>query len=559
MEWAGGGARTDLYPFSNNWLVARWMLLIRLAIVTAILGVAMLIMPDGMIDKRPIEIIVGGTYLLTFLYWIALRITGMSQMIVAVQIGFDIFLITVIIHYTGGDESVFVPFYFLSIMCASLFFRRFITFLFTIQAMSFYMFYLYVARPLIDPALTVGDIPEGILFRGLLYSALMYVVAIFSSYYAENLRGKDTALSYALKLLREAKLDTIDILQSMTNGMIALDTAGRLMYMNQVAEQVFELEPATTVGRRYDAIFRDRAEELVKLFDEEIFTSYSVAEREVNIYSKSGTVIPLGLSSMPLYGIDHQKRGVIINFKDLTEKKKLLELVRQSERLAAIGELSAAIAHEIRNPLAAIYNVVEMLTDTFEPEQPQVKQLMRVIERESDRLQRISTDFLHFSRLKLPDMQPLELDKAVHEVLMLIENDPRKMADVSIVNNVPEGTIIKFDVDQLRQIVLNIIINSLDAIGGAGVITIDAAPYADPGADGNGYIRMVISDTGPGFDEDTVKHLFEPFFSTKANGTGLGLALVMRITLGNNGRVFAWNREEGGAEIAIDLIHHGDE
>ena len=552
-------SRLNLYPFGNDWLVARWMLIIRLAIVTAILGVAMLILPSDMIDKRPLTIVVGGTYLLTFLYWISLRLTGLSRSILAVQIGFDIFLITVIIHYTGGDESSFVPFYFLSIMCASLFFRRFITFLFTIQAMGFYMFYLYVARPYIDPGLIVGDVPEDIVFKGLLYGMLMYAVAVFSSYYAEHLRGKDTALSYALKLLREAKLDTTDILQSMTNGMIALDTGGRLMYMNRVAEQVLELDPATSVGRRYDVIFHDRAEDLMKLFDDELLTSFYVSEREVNIMSKAGSIIPLGLSSMPLYGIDNQKRGVIVNFKDLTEKKKLLELVRQSERMAAIGELSAAIAHEIRNPLAAIYNVVEILSDSIEPDQPQTRQLMQVIERESDRLQRISTDFLQFSRLKLPEIQPVELDKVIHEVLILLENDPRKTSDVTIVNNVPNGTIVHFDVDQLRQIVLNIIINSLDAIEGVGVITIDATPHAEPAENGDRYIRLTITDTGPGFADDTLKHMFEPFFSTKANGTGLGLALVMKISLGNRGRVFARNSDEGGAEIALDLIHHGDE
>ncbi|MFA6472450.1 MAG: hypothetical protein WCU00_10455, partial [Candidatus Latescibacterota bacterium] len=134
---------TQKNSMSGDLPVIRWMLILRPAIVTATLGAAMLILPRGSIDKFPIAVVLFGTYLLTLLYWLTLRISGITQPLVASQIAFDIFTITVIIHYTGGYDSSFVGFYFLSVMCASLFFRRVVTFMFSLFSVLFYLCYLF--------------------------------------------------------------------------------------------------------------------------------------------------------------------------------------------------------------------------------------------------------------------------------------------------------------------------------------------------------------------------------------------------------------------------------
>jgi len=519
------------------------MLIIRPAVVTATLGAAVIVLPLEYIEKTPIMIVVLGTYLLTLLYWIAQYVSGVSRLLLSTQIAFDIFIITVIVHYTDGPDSFFFGFYLLSIMCASLFFRRLVTYLFVTQAAIFYLYDLFVLPDIV---------PKGsdIVFQTALYILLMYAVGFLSNYYAEKVRGKDTALMNALRLLKDAKLDTWDILQSMTNGLITVDTDGRIIYMNAVAEEILEIESGYAVGKPYSVVFEDRIGGLAELFDRQMISSGDDSENEIEVYNHEGSTIPLGFTSMPLYDTDGSRRGAIVNFKDLTEKKNLLEMLRQSERMAAIGELSAAIAHEIRNPLASISNAVEMLTENIDTENPHEARLLEVIEKESGRLQQISTDFLHFARMRNPDIGPLSLKQAIDDVLILVDNDPRNTDGIVAGNHVPEGICVLFDADQFRQLVLNIVINSLEVLEGKGEINISVATDHELS---ERYVRLVLADNGPGFQEKSLGSVFEPFYSTKKDGTGLGLALVRKIAIGNGGRVFARNRKGNGAEIILDM------
>lgn len=534
--------------------IVRWMLILRPAVVTATLGVAMLILPDGMIDKFPVGVVVFGTYLLTFLYWLTQRLSGISRTLLATQITFDIVIITVIIHYTGGYDSSFVGFYFLSIMCVSLFFRRIVTFLFSLFAVTVYLSYLGLFTPVFGAEFPDIAARHGIYLQALLYGVLMVAVGLFSSYYSERLLRKDTALSSALRLLREARLDTSDILQSMNNGLVAFDMSGRVMYSNQAAMKILRIAPGS-FAEGYDSLLSGRAPALAGIIRRELSARSSGTEEEIEITDAHGNPIPIGLATVPLYDTESGRRGVIVNFKDLTEKQKLVEMIRQSDRMAAVGELSAAIAHEIRNPLASLCNAVELLTEEVDDRNGKVPRLVGIIERESARLQRITTEFLKFARLRDSEIQAVNLRAAVEEVVILIGNDPRKTGDVVIGTRIPASLTVYFDPDQLRQSLINVLLNSLEALEGRGEIqiTLERKRKAD-----DKYARLVITDTGPGFG-DSLGRVFEPFFSTKKEGTGLGLALVRKMVVANRGRVFAKNTASGGAEIAIDIPLSGEE
>ena len=535
--------------------VVRWMLILRPAIVTATLGAAMLILPREAIDKFPIAVVLFGTYILTLLYWSTLRISGISRPLLATQIAFDIFTITVIIHYTGGYDSSFVGFYFLSVMCASLFFRRLVTCIFSIQAVFFYITYLFFWGPLLGSPFGSDSARQSVMLQAILYSILILGVGFFSSLYTERLIVKDTALTSALKLLREATLDTSNILQSMANGLIAFDMSGRIMYFNHAAEKILQIDRMTP-DDTYRSVLDKSAPELVKILDRELDQNSYGSEEEIEILDRNSIPIPLGLTTVPLFDTDGSRRGVIVNFKDLTEKKKLIEMIRQSDRMAAIGELSAAIAHEIRNPLASICNAVELLVEDMETRDPQAARLLNIIEKESDRLQRISSEFLKFARLKTPDIQPLELKKVIEEVMILIENDPRKTGQVRIENTITGNPVVHFDHDHMRQLIINILINSLEAMEGNGTIEIRLEKNRKIN---DTYIRLIVADNGRGFTEEALTSMFEPFFSTKKEGTGLGLALVRKMMVSNHGRVFGRNRGTGGAEIVLDIPLHGAE
>ncbi|MCE5249848.1 PAS domain-containing protein [bacterium] len=539
---------------TRDWMIVRWMLILRPAIVTATLGMAIITLPQDVINKTPIAIIVLGTYLLTLLYWLSHYMLGTSRPLLAIQISFDIFLITVIIvtinYAAGGYDASFVGFYFLSIMCASLFFRRLYTFFFSLLAIVFFLSSVFVICPFLDPFFIAEDTRNSIILQTFMFSALIIAVGFFSSYFAERVIKKDTALISALKLLKRARLDTTDILQCMTNGLIAVDSSGSIMYMNRAAKRILQIGNAIIEGKRYNGIFGKCSGELVKIIEHGLREPIQPSEMEITISPPKGDPLPIGLTLVTLYDTDGSSRGIIVNFKDLTEKNKLLEMIRQSDRMAAIGELSAAIAHEIKNPLASICSAVELLSESVDTSDPHNIKLMKIIEKESARLQLISADFLQFARIQTPHIQMVDIGAIIEDVLVLIENDPRNTETVIVRNLVNGGTVALFDPDHLKQILINLIINSLENLAGTGEIelAIEDGEYPE-----NEYVRLVVSDTGTGFPKEALGHMFEPFFSTKKEGTGLGLAIVRKMVISNNGRVFAQNRVNGGAEVALDL------
>ncbi len=548
MKLTGGGR--IISSNDSDWIIIRWMLILRPAVVTATLGAAMLIYPGDVINKVTLAIIVFGTYILSVLYRMAHQFSGIHRLLLGIQISFDIFIITGIIHYTGGPESPFVVLYFLSIMCASLFFRRLLSFLIATQSAVFYISYIGIY------IYTNNDVvPYNITLQTIIYSVFMYAVSLFSSHYAESVYKKDTALLSALKLLKEARLDTSDIIQSMSNGLITVNMNGLIVYLNKAAEKILQIKRINAIGRKYRDVFGARAPELVDIIDNEIVSVSGGAEREITVSTPEGKQLPLGLTSVPLYDTDKSRRGVIINFKDLTEKNKLIEMVRQSDRMAAIGELSAAIAHEIRNPLASICNAAELLKESYVDNDEQIMNLINIIENETERLHRISTEFLGFTREKKPNKQRLDLYTTTNEIIKLLENDPRYTDRITITNSITENTYVLFDEDHLIQLIMNIFINSLEELNGEGKIIVE---IEDGGRLNTRTARLKIYATGKGFPEEALGHMFEPFFSMKDEGTGLGLALVRKLIIVNNGQVFARNKDGYGAEIVLDIPLNGE-
>lgn len=538
---------------THRWPVIRWILMLRPLVMTAALFLTKLALPSNLADTQMLVAVVSVTYILTAFYVIAHRLWNIDKRLIAFQTSVDIILITFVVNATGGYQSSFVGFYFLAIMTASLFFGRVLTVVFSVGAITLYTMTVYpdIVRYEIFP-----DQQHIILYQAFMYIVLMLAVGFFSSHYAERLLRQDTALSGALKMLKQARLEMSDILQSMTNGLVTVDISGRIVYMNNAGRQIFQVDEKRIVGKQYTEVFGARGDEFARVIEHDLSNPVKYGEREVNVYGREGDLIPVGLTSMPLYDTDGGLRGIIINFKDLTEKKKLLESIRQTDRMAAIGELSAAIAHELKNPLASLCGAVELLAESFENQEPHNVRLVSIIERESERLQRISEDFLRFARDNTPDIRPVQLDSIVEEVFELIGTDPRNTDAVTVEKDIGITRNIMFDHDHLKQVLLNLMLNSLDAMEGQGRIRV----YTEQRESfENKYVRLIVSDTGPGFPKEALGHMFEPFFSTKKTGSGLGLAIVRKIVYNNYGRVFAQNGPDGGAEVALDILLKGED
>jgi len=237
----------------------------------------------------------------------------------------------------------------------------------------------------------------------------------------------------------------------------------------------------------------------------------------------------------------------------LTEVKRMEQIVRQADRLAAVGELSAGIAHEIRNPLASISGAVEVLKE-MTPVSREHEKLMSLVVRESERLNTIISGFLDFARLKLPSPSRVALNDVVGDVLSLMETHPRNHKKTRIVDEIGQTTIfVRFDEDQLKQLLINMIVNSLEAMPTGGELRIGLRSDNGNGKqyEEEGYVCVFISDSGTGIDEKDRDRIFEPFVSTKRNGTGLGLSIVQRILEHNGGKIEIEKNGVGGRGVTF--------
>jgi two-component system, NtrC family, sensor histidine kinase HydH len=231
------------------------------------------------------------------------------------------------------------------------------------------------------------------------------------------------------------------------------------------------------------------------------------------------------------------------------------EQLRRAERLAVIGELSAGMAHEIRNPLGSIKGAAEIFRDTLGPNHP-LEEFARILVVEADRLDAYLTEFLGFARPTHPVHGGCDVRAAVEHVAQLTRERSRRM-DVRLATEVPpEVPPAAIPPDALRQVLLNLVLNATQALSGAGRVTVRAAavPHGSgDGSSGRRTVRITVEDDGPGIAPDVRDRIFEPFFTTKAGGTGLGLAICQRLVVGYRGAICADDVSPHGTRFTVDL------
>jgi two-component system sensor histidine kinase PilS (NtrC family) len=249
-----------------------------------------------------------------------------------------------------------------------------------------------------------------------------------------------------------------------------------------------------------------------------------------------------GFKSVPFTDKEGNPVGVIIDFQDLTQLLRMKAELKKADRLAAIGELSARIAHEIRNPLASISGSVQLIAQAGRIDVAD-KKLLDIVTRETDRLNRLIRDFLAYARPSQPAKLPVLLRQLILDLSSLLLTDPR-FSNVTLCNNCPEMLIFTGDPEQLQQVFWNLFINAAEAMPQGGTITIDAAfSRSNNKPNSEESVRIVVADNGAGMSARDVEKVFEPFFTTKPDGTGLGLATVYRII------------ESHGGTITVDSVH----
>ncbi len=539
------------------------LILLRVIFGTILLG-ASLIIQTREIPAAPefIEIphyfIIGAIYGLTIIYLILFRVSDRLKIQAYAQILGDTLLITIIIYATGGIESIFSFLYILNaITAAIILYRRggilTASFASILYGIVIDLHFYGLIRPLGLQDLTpLHYQPFYALYLIIVHIAAFYLVAILTSYLSEQLRKSATALK--AKEMDFNRLESLHecIIKSMSSGLMVLDAHGRVVVSNPAAREIFSPQADGKVfEEQYHLLVREC---LTKGFSLTHFDNTSAPSgREIIYHRKDGAKLHLRVTASPLITPNKQGEamGCILIFQDITSIKRIEEAMKRVERLATIGELAAGIAHEIKNPLAAISGSVQVLKGKIASDKMGAR-LMDIVVREIGRLNNLVNDFLLFARPKKVSWQRVDLARLLTDSLELFRNASNWKGEVHIATELYPSLAISSDPALLGQILWNLLLNASEAMEDGGTLFVSSR------AEKNGTVRITIRDTGPGFQEEAIKNMFVPFFTTKERGSGLGLAIVRRLAEELKGDVSGRNHPEGGAEIALILPSEKD-
>lgn len=514
-----------------------WFLILRFIIPVLLVG-------SGILFLRPILFnyllltIYGVLAVALFVYTLSSRIqkeTYIRSLIIAVVAG-ELIIEALLVNHIGGNFSPFVIFFITTIVTASLFFHLLGSIVVATLAGLLYALPIFfdlsiLYENLIQPARLagMGISSDEAFYTVFLHLCLFYFCAFVSGYLAENLFRASRELS-------KIRLETDEILEQMLSGLMTVDASGRIIYFNKAAGEILGLDHKRAKGKIPAEFFHPGLMEFASRLESTMSSRRPELRAEIIIKHPVRGAVPIGLSSSTLLDDEGRPRGVIAVFQDLTEANRLEAHLRAADRLAVVGRLAAGIAHEIRNPLASISGSVEVLKDDLKLEGDDLR-LLELILKESARLNKILTDFLNFARVTRFATGKCNLASIIQEVIALVSTRPGLGDGVCITQSVHRREILLVaDEDQLKQVLWNLILNSIEAMGAdGGEVRVSTCDYHD--TDGPSMVILEVADNGPGIPEEARERIFEPFFSTKNDGTGLGLPIVARIVDCLGGRI----------------------
>ncbi|MCL4500741.1 MAG: ATP-binding protein [Deltaproteobacteria bacterium] len=357
-----------------------------------------------------------------------------------------------------------------------------------------------------------------------------FFIFIIQSYYLTNrtLSGMTTL--------------TENIIESMPNMLVAFDGAGKVIAANSAAEQLLGVFKGQVLGDGFHDFLGASAGSLVR----RVRDGQVVLDQELLL--KGEKAFPVSLTGAPL--IWEGGVGAVLILRDLRELKAMEKKVQRSEKLAALGRLSAGVAHEIRNPLSSIKGFIQYFKKKFPPGSRE-QAYTEIMVGEVDRLNNVISNLLDFTRPKEPSFEDCDLTEVVHHALRLIQSDAQARG-VEIVKRLPGPPFLaRVDRDQIIQVLLNLLLNGLGAMPNGGRLEVSLAIGS------HNDFQIDIADTGPGVREEDLPQLFEPFFTTKSKGTGLGLAVASQIVENHQGTISVASRLGHGATFMISLPASG--
>jgi two-component system, NtrC family, sensor histidine kinase PilS len=529
--------------------LVRWVYVGRLSLATAIFLAAVLAAPDPDTDSRKIVIA-------TVAFVVTLAATGLSVLYSGFyrrplrnaffysQAVFDLFLVTAVVHVTAtnGTPSQFAALYILVIATSSLLLPVGGGLLVALLGNV-----LYVA----DAAWSIGaPFTIGVWLQ----LAVFAMVALGSAYLSAKVKELSAGTEAELARVR---LEAADILHNIRSGILTIDAGGHLLYANPMAEQLLAIDLETMRGQPLLDRLRSVAPELTSALEKSVRDRLRTTRGE-GMIAVAGKRLSIGVTTTYTDGGDGLRtdRTATAIFQDISDHKRMEILRLRAERLEGVAELSASLAHEIRNPLASIRSAVEQLSRSpFSG--PDEQTLARLVMRESDRLSRLLSEFLDFARVRVTRTQPIDLAILARSAVRLAAASDKKPDGVRVLCEADRDEyVIEGDEDLLHRAVFNLLLNAIQASPHGAEVEVEVGPALPEHLAGTqfeyGAAMLSVSDSGAGIPVEIRDRLFDPFFTTKPGGTGLGLAVVHRAIEAHRGLVFL-DSGPGGTRFTVVL------
>lgn len=480
-------------------------------------------------DLLPIYSLIGITYFITILFTILIdKFKNLSYVVVS-QIVYDILFTTLLIYITGTQEAVFTFLYLFTIAFSSILFLR-IGALYTAVFSSMCFSTLLI----LDPILSSEKHLLTLFFNNIAF----FMVALLSGYLSEQFRQFRIKLKEEEESVKELEALNKTIVNDMKSGLLTTDLKNQIVYFNPAAEKITGLLLSHIYKKNIFSMFPD----LKNYWSKEFSTKQNFR------FKKSPTEeLLIGFSLSVLRNANGNKIGHILIFEDLTKLIEMEQHLRRSDKLAAIGKLAAGIAHEIRNPLAAVSGSIEVLSRDFQV-RPENKKLMDIVLKETDRLNALVSEFLDYVKPTEFKKEPIDIHQIVEDTLLALSMD-KSIGKSAHIKFTPEKSNfnINGNKEKMKQVFWNLFINACQAMPEKGG-NLEIRTYIK-----DDELHIDISNTGEGIPEEIIPKIFDPFFTTKSKGTGLGLSMVHKIMEAHGGSIYVRSAEGKGTTFTLIL------
>jgi len=531
----------------------QWLMTFRVVVTTTLLVSSFVIelLYRPLLPLKPLYILASSAYLLTLLYAAALR-SGRAPVVQAyAQVMGDAAIVTGFVFLTGGVQSPFSFLYLPGIVAGCILLMRRGGFMVALGSWFLYAGLVVLMQRGFFPAAPRALFPdEPVPAVRAVYALLAHLVsflalAYLASHLTESLRRTGQELEQRRGDLAQLRAFNENIIDSINSGLLTTDAEGRITFANRAAAELTGYPVSALPGRGILALLAQEDPFLWRI--RAALVEKQRYRFEIDWRDARGRDLFLGFTVSILKERDGTPVGMIYIFQDLTEIRALEEEVALKKRMAALGEMAAGVAHELRNPLASISGSVQVLRRELKP-QGEAGELMEIVVKESRRLDGIIRDFLLFAKPGRFHPEEADLGQLLRETVTLLENSEERRPDHRVqIEAGPEPVPAWVDVDRMKQVFWNLAKNALRAMPEGGTLSVRARPA------GAREAEVVFADTGVGMSDDEVTANFQPFHGSFRGGTGLGLAIVYRLVAEHGGRIKVRSRRGAGTEIAISL------